>query len=112
MDRIDVAAVLMPAESPAGLAALDEELLVKQDRFRAYRRAADVGHQVAEEKLPQLRHLLPVVLGDVAVGARPRTLDDLQRGIAKQLQMLGENRALENEISLVAIFGFLLFGDL
>jgi len=72
----DVSAVLMPAELHALLGRLHHVLFVKEIGIAAQRGPADVRHQVAENKLRQVRAVL-VTIGDEVAPAAVIDADDV-----------------------------------
>ena len=123
---IDIARVLVPRKLHARFGTFDDILLPKQIGVITQRGAADLGHQLAKEKLSQYRLLFKTVGDKVAaaavvdaeriaalgVHARVHLVDGLLTLAAQQFEIGIGNGALEDHIALVAVERLLVFADI
>ena len=125
MVLVDVARVLVPGEGGVRVTGLDDVLLPEQVGLVAERGPADVGHQLAEEELPQFRAVLVDHLAEVALAplsmselvdsrARPsprRPSHGEVGDVTQQLELVAGTRPLEDEVALVAVLLAHVLGD-
>ena len=121
----EVAAVLVPGELRSLLGRLHDVLVIEEEGRVADRRPADIGHQIAEHVFLEPRCLL-ILLGDVIPLAAVRDVnvidaefvhlpmhhvDEVIAGVAHDLEVLGADHTLGDEVALSLVKVAMGVGD-